>query len=455
VPITKFDISELLLLNSAMNDSIPFFQLFFNACIIEQFLYFEIIKDNIYINVLQESKLDIIIYGMKGTKIEFRLNSRNTNTYINFINKVLEKNNKPIVFIDAKIFQLFCRKNNSIGISYKQIYDILWYKKYIGIKDENKFENFKQICETFRDFLTSNVLEIYKSIFQKLICVSLPKIENTFLVNDLTAEKIYPHYIVEGQDNGRLNTKIFGSKSYNPNTLDDEKKNILINPYEDEAFVVFDYRSMEASVLAGLSKDGKLSTVINSCADPYEQIAKYVLNIDNFNSRVLGKEIFLPVIYGISASTLAEKNHISVEQAKVYISSLRLNFSASFEYMDKAYQQAAQTGLVDDCFGRIRIFKPDESFKAKNFVVQSPAATINQLILNRLIENQNKIGFRVFYINHDAYCLSVKKSQVKKKFYEIKDLLEQKIDQAPDVILFAEGKVGNKLNQLIKINKTS
>lgn len=438
-----------------MSDSLSFFELFFNACQSEQFLYFDIIKDNININLLQESKLDIIIYGMKGTKIEFRLTLRNTNTYINFINKVLEKNNKPIVFTDAKTFQLFCRKNNSLGINCKQIYDILWYKKYIGIKDENKFENFRQICETFRDFLTSNVLEVYRSIFQKLICVSLPEIENTFLVNDLTAEKIYPHYIVEGQDNGRLNTKTFGSKSYNPNILDDEKKNIIVNPYEDEAFVVFDYRSMETSVLAGLSKDGKLSTVINSSADPYEQIAKYVLNIDNSNSRVLGKEIFLPVIYGISAATLAEKMDISLEQAKVYISSLRLNFSASFEYMDRAYTQASQTGIVDDYFGRIRIFKPDEAFKAKNFVVQSPAATINQLVLNRLVENQNKIGYRVFYINHDAYCLSVKKSQVKKKFYEIKDLLEQKIEQAPDVILFAEGKVGNKLNQMIKINKTS
>jgi hypothetical protein len=437
-----------------MTDSLAFFNMFYQACQIEQFLYFDVVKDN-NLNVLQESKLDIIIYGIKGTKIEFRLTSRNTNTYINFINKVIEKNKKPIVFIDAKIFQLFCKKNNCDGIIYKQIYDILWYKKFIGIKDDNKFENFIQICETFKEFITSNVLEVYKSIFQKLICVSLPEVENTFLVNDYTAEKVYPHYIVEGQDNGRLNTKTFGSKSYNPNILDDQKKNILVNPYEDEAFVVFDYRSMEASVLAGLSKDNKLGTVINSCADPYEQISKYVLNIDDPNSRILGKEIFLPVIYGISAATLSEKMNISIDQAKVYISSLRLNFTASFDYMDKAYQQAIQTGVVSDFFGRVRLFKSDETFKAKNFVVQSPAATINQLILNRLIDNQNKIGFRVFYMNHDAYCLSVKKNQVKKKFYEIKDLLEQKIDQAPDVVLFAEGKVGNKLNQMIKINKTS
>jgi hypothetical protein len=33
--------------------------------------------------------------------------------------------------------------------------------------------------------------------------------------------------------------------------------------------------------------------------------------------------------------------------------------------------------------------------------------------------------------------------------------LEQKIEQAPDVLLFAEGKVGRKLNEMTKITKSS
>ena len=53
---------------------------------------------------------------------------------------------------------------------------------------------------------------------------------------------MFPNYIVEGQDNGRLNTKTYGTKSYNPNTIDEEKRISLINPYEDEAFVYFDYQ---------------------------------------------------------------------------------------------------------------------------------------------------------------------------------------------------------------------
>ena len=72
-----------------------------------------------------------------------------------------------------------------------------------------------------------------------------------------------------------------------------------------------------------------------------------------------------------------------------------------------------------------------------------------------MIENSSKIGYRVFYMNHDAYCLSVKRHEIKDKFYKIKELLEQKIEQAPDVLLFAEGKVGRKLNEMTKITKSS
>jgi len=437
-----------------MNATNPFFGEFIQAVAIEPFLYFEIIREtNIPAN--QETKLDIIIHGVKGTKIEIKLNNRNVSTLVNFVNLVLDKNKKPIVMADAKIFQTFCKKFNSNGINFNLIYDILWYRKYTGNKDEYNFQSFKEICETFKTFITSNIISTYKSIFQKLICISIPEIENQFLVDDNTAEKIFPNYIIEGQDNGRLNTKTYGTKSYNPNTIDEEKRISLINPYEDEAFVYFDYRSMEASVLAGLAKDSNLSTVVNSNNDPYEQIAKYVLGIDETNSRSMGKDIFLPVIYGISSQTLADKMGISLEITRGYIKSLRSNFSASFGYMDEAYRKAESDGKVADYFGRVRFFNSNDAFKAKNFVIQSPSATINQIILNRLIENSSKIGYRVFYMNHDAYCLSVKRHEIKDKFYKIKELLEQKIEQAPDVLLFAEGKVGRKLNEMTKITKSS
>ncbi len=431
----------------------PFFDSFYKACDIEPFMYFEIIRDS-NISVIQDNKLDIIIHGIKGTKIEIRLNSRNLKTIISFINMIINKNKKPIVFEDAKIFQSFCIKHNSTGISFNQVYDLLWFRKYTGQKGDYKFESFREICETFRSFVTSNQISVYKSIFQKLICVSIPELENKFLVNDNTAEKVFPYYVIEGQDNGRLNTKTYGNKTYNPNALDDEKKEYLVNPCEDEAFVYFDYRSMEASVLAGLAKDNKLSTVINSENDPYEQIAKYVLHIDENNSRSLGKEIFLPVIYGISSQTLADKMGVSVDVTKNYIKLLRNTFSDSFEYMDAAYKKATEEGKVVDYFGRVRCFAPEDAFKAKNFVVQSPAATINQFILNRLIENASAIDYKVLFINHDAYCVSVKKTQIKQKFYQIKELLEKKIEIAPEVVLFAEGKVGVKLNEMIKINKS-
>ena len=54
---------------------------------------FEIIREtNIPAN--QETKLDIIIHGVKGTKIEIKLNNRNVSTLVNFVNLVLDKNKR-------------------------------------------------------------------------------------------------------------------------------------------------------------------------------------------------------------------------------------------------------------------------------------------------------------------------------------------------------------------------
>ena len=55
-----------------MNATNPFFGEFFQAVAIEPFLYFEVVREtNIPAN--QETKLDIIIHGIKGTKIEIKL----------------------------------------------------------------------------------------------------------------------------------------------------------------------------------------------------------------------------------------------------------------------------------------------------------------------------------------------------------------------------------------------
>ena len=135
----------------------------------------------------------------------------------------LEKNIFKYSNIEQKVFN-YAVSSETKKINFNLIYDILWYRKYTGNKDEYNFQSFKEICETFRSFITSNTVSIYKSIFQKLICVSIPEIENQFLVDDNTAEKMFPNYIVEGQDNGRLNTKTYGTKSYNPNTIDEEKR---------------------------------------------------------------------------------------------------------------------------------------------------------------------------------------------------------------------------------------
>jgi len=433
-----------------MSEDLNLYSRIIQAFQTEPFLYFDYSNSQNSVSIF-DHKLELTILGVKGTNILIKLNYSNLHTVINFINFSLDQYKKPIVFNEAKSFQSFCLKHNSNGLNNLYVFDICWFKSYIGQKNNKNFESLVEVAGTFISMCKSNVLDIYKNVFQKLICSTIPYIENQFLINDDNAEKVYPFYIIEGQENGRLNTKVLSSKNYNPHTLDYEAKDKLVNPYENEVFINFDYRAMELSVLAALSNDEKLLMMFANGDDPYERIGKIIMPLESSNFRKYGKNIFLPVIYGMSAKTLAEVFSLGYETSVDIISNLKSEFNKSFHYIETSQNEAKVNSKLSDKFGRIRHFAQDEIFKSRNFIIQSSTATINQVVLNKLVDKKNAFDYRVLYSVYDAYCISVSKFKAREVFYSVKSLLQENLDVIPGLTLFAEGKVGRYLNKMTKI----
>ena len=428
-----------------MNKTI--FEQIYNIFDVEKIIYFQVLNKP-DITDKKNLILNLKIFGIKNTISEIKLHQDNTCSFINFVNNCLEKFNRPLIFLDGKFFQLFCLKQGCKNIiNYKYIFDLTWFVDYNDTSCS--FDKLSLIFNTFVNFVKSENIEIYKNVFQKLICQTVPFMENQGLVLDDEATFVYPHYTSNFQENGRLNSKSISSKTFNPHTLShDYKSNLSLN--EDETFVSFDFKALELYVLAYLSNDLNLNTMLYNTCHPYEQIAQYTLDLNNFQNQSykdLGKKLFLPAIYGISPSKLSESLSCSIFEAQNALKKTKSLFEKAFSYVIQQKAQAENFGYCYDFFRRKKSFSDGEFYKAMNFSVHSPAAVFCFMKMNEIqdICDQN---FRLLFSVHDCFVFAVKKTKINDSIVEIKEVLEKEFVNYKPLKLIVDVKYGENLAYL-------
>lgn len=95
-----------------------------------------------------------------------------------------------------------------------------------------------------------------------------------------------------------------------------------------------------------------------------------------------------------------------------------------------------------DCFGKSRYFEED-SYKARNFSIQSPSATV-------CLEKLMKLSFitDIAYNVYDEYVVYTNASNWKNVFTKSVEILEEESEIAPGLFLKVTGKGGKKLNNM-------
>lgn len=403
---------------------------------------------DLYFYLNKESSLSFHYESTKNTINSIDENSLSylSSSFHHFVDK-----DRILLSWDIKDLLSYLKNKTQINMEIPcKIYDLRIITSYLNIECEQP--------ERFQDALlllkkaTENpewkqFSKFYNLVYIPLISRILPEVENSPLIDNSKKRLVYPLYTPEGQINGRMKATVPSENHYNPHTINIEQKENLRPTNYDDVFIYFDYKNMEVNVLQWLSGDEDLGNVLKE-EDPYKSIWKKITNQEASDyHRKICKNIFLPVIFGQGAKSLAIKLGIEEKNAYKIIDRLTKTFPVAFDWVKS--QTTFSNNMAIDYFGRRRTFRDDELYKIRNFSVQSPASMICLRKLVRLHDNLSNNARICFHV-HDGYCVICSKNDVSIVSKIGKQILEEKDELFPEIQLQVTSQYGYNLNQLEK-----
>ena len=402
-----------------------------------------------------KSKLDaykLTIMAKKGI-YELPLNSEwMMRLFFKASRETIFRKDVKVLTWNIKNFISFCLSKFKLRFYFDcSIIDLKILESFLGIKCE-KPSKFSECLNRLRSIFDSgkwNELQrIYKIVYLPLMLDVIPDMES---IGILTDKKVHAYYDIAGQDNGRLLCHNAYQKGYVPHIITPDLKDQLKPLDFDQIFVYFDFKSMEVKVLQWLSQDYELQKVCES-DDIYKTVYELITKTpcDTDDKRSLCKRFFLPVFYGMGANALSENIGLPPEAAQAIVERIKKIFSTAYGWIESCQNKAKEQKYICDIFGKKRIFM-DKEYKARNFVVQSPAAIFCLEKLISLHKSLNGIA-RIAYNVHDGYMIFSTRENLKKAILESQSVLLSKSDLFPDLRLDISCYAGRKLTELKKIN---
>ncbi|KAM9035080.1 DNA polymerase theta-like isoform 2-T2 [Sarcophilus harrisii] len=129
-------------------------------------------------------------------------------------------------------------------------------------------------------------------------------------------------------------------------------------PFPGGMILAADYSQLELRILAHLSRDRRLTEVLNSGADVFKSIAAEWKMIDleavGDEIRQQAKQICYGIIYGMGAKSLGEQMGIQENDAACYIESFKSRYSGIQRFLRETVKNCNRDGFVQTILGRRR-----------------------------------------------------------------------------------------------------
>jgi DNA polymerase I-like protein with 3'-5' exonuclease and polymerase domains len=150
---------------------------------------------------------------------------------------------------------------------------------------------------------------------------------------------------------------------------------------------------------------------------------------------------------------LSQRCGFVIDVAEQVVERISSSFSASCSFVAKYENDLKKNGFVQDVFGKRRYnFEQGKEYLAKNFSIQSPAATIclEKLInLYFVLKDKAKIAYTV----HDGYAVYVNKNNWKQIYKNCMEILTSESNLCAGLHLKVSCRGGRNLNDLKSISQ--
>lgn len=363
-----------------------------------------------------------------------------------------EKQNVIIGWNTKELFSYVLGKTGVPLELNSKIYDLKILEWYLGIEKNaptSLEESQNRLAKVVQHSSWEKLKKVYDGIYIPLITRVVPSMETIGVNHRGLRKKLHSHYEINGQVNGRMKCSKIFQDGFNPHSMGLEDRRALRAVGFDRTFMYLDYKHMEVSVLQWLSGDEVLGNILDSGEDVYEAVWKILTTLESTPKfREKCKGLFLPVVYGQGVDSVANANFIPEETAKKLVKRIYTRLPMAMNWIQEQ-QNLLIDGVGVDVHGRCRQF--DQTYKVRNFVVQSPAAL---LCLHKLVELYDVIKEMAdvaFHI-HDGYVLYVPKENQMKVAIRAKEILESEDCFFQGLRLKVSCKIGDNLDELKEIN---
>lgn len=392
------------------------------------------------------ASFDIICWS-KSHAVEIEIAHENVMEIFSLVKTALFED-KKISIVGWNLKNLFTSIFAKTGevIEYEcKLLDLRLAECFIGVR-ERAPTSFSEVVgrlkRLFADPSWHKFKAVHSKVYQPLMTRVIPSIETEGVFDTEKRLFLFPYYEIEGQVGGRLSTQMAYVACFNPHSLSDDEKAKLRPRFNDCSFLSFDYHFHEVCILAWLSQDETLLGLVKEEGDFYKKLYTKLSGTDCSDlQRAFCKDcLFLPVIYGQSAKTLAERANIELGIAEKLIARLKDIFPNLFAWVEN-YPSDGRCYV--DYIGRKRCFAEGEEYKYRNFIIQSPGAVYSLEKLVALHDKLHGYGKLVAHI-HDGFVVRAEDKQVETARSICMKVLEGESELFP----------GLKLSTNCKISKT-
>lgn len=360
---------------------------------------------------------------------------------------LLEDKKISIIGWNLKNLFTYIMANAGVNLEYESsLLDLKLGECFVGIRERAPTtftEVIKRLKRLFADSSWPKFKVVYQKVYLPLLTKVIPAIETEGVFETEKRQILFPYYEIEGQVGGRLSTQLAYERCFNPHSLSEEERGKIQPKGNGLSFLIFDYHFHEVCILAWLSQDEVLLNLVAEDGDFYRNLYTKISGnaCDSDLKRSFCKDcLFLPIVYGQSAKTLAERANIDVAVAEKLTGRLKDLFKKLFTWIDN---QSPVDGVYIDYIGRKRRFAEGEEYKYRNFIIQSPGAIFCLEKLVRLHNDLENYGRNVAHI-HDGYVVRCDDKQVETVRLICLKALESESELFP----------GLKLSTKCKISKT-